>query len=77
MLGMVGAGHQAAFQLRAAARVRSFEKVSAWNLHPEMLPGLGAVAAEIGLPFEAVSLETAWRRGRRDHHHHLRARRHR
>ncbi|NEX45899.1 iminosuccinate reductase BhcD [Pseudotabrizicola algicola] len=57
VLGMVGAGHQAGFQLRAAARVRSFERVIAWNLHPEMLDRLGAVAAELGLPFEAVPLE--------------------
>lgn len=56
VLGMVGAGHQAGFQLRAAARVRDFEKVVAWNLHPDMLPKLGAVAAELGLPFEAVDL---------------------
>lgn len=57
VLGIVGAGHQAAFQLRAAARARRFERVIAWNLHPEMLPRLGAVAAELGLPFEAVPLE--------------------
>lgn len=57
VLGIVGAGHQAGFQLRAAARVRRFERVIAWNLHPEMLPSLGAVAAELGLPFEAVPLE--------------------
>jgi ornithine cyclodeaminase len=57
VLGMIGAGHQAGFQLRAAARVRAFEKVVAWNLHPEMLPKLGAIAAELGLPFEAVSLD--------------------
>jgi ornithine cyclodeaminase len=57
VLGMVGAGHQAGFQLRAAAKQRAFEKVVAWNLHPEMLPGLGKVAAEIGLPFEAVELD--------------------
>jgi len=56
VLGIVGAGHQAGFQLRAAARVRRFERVIAWNLHPEMLPKLGAVAAELGLPFEAVGL---------------------
>jgi ornithine cyclodeaminase len=55
-LGIVGAGHQAGFQLRAAARTRRFERVIAWNLHPEMLPKLGAVAAELGLPFEAVDL---------------------
>ena len=57
VLGMVGAGHQAGFQLRAAARVRSFEKVIAWNLHSDMLPKLGEIAAELGLPFEAVPLE--------------------
>ena len=56
VLGIVGAGHQAGFQLRAAARVRRFERVIAWNLHPDMLPKLGAVAAELGLPFEAVDL---------------------
>ena len=57
VLGMVGAGHQAAYQLRAAARVRRWDRVIGWNLHPEMLPKLGAVAAELGLPFEAVGLE--------------------
>ena len=57
VLGIVGAGHQAAFQLRAAARVRAWDRVVAWNYHPEMLPGLGKVAAELGLPFEAVGLE--------------------
>lgn len=56
VLGIVGAGHQAGFQLRAAAKVRRFERVIAWNLHPDMLPKLGAVAAELGLPFEAVDL---------------------
>jgi ornithine cyclodeaminase len=55
VLGMVGAGHQSTFQLRAAAEQRAFEKVVAWNPHPEMLPKLGAVAAELGLPFEAVT----------------------
>jgi len=57
VLGIVGAGHQAGFQLRSAARVRRFDRVIAWNLHPEMLPKLGAIAAELGLPFEAVGLE--------------------
>ena len=56
VLGMLGAGHQAMFQLRAAARVRRFERVIGWNLHPEMLPKLAAVADELGLPFQAVSL---------------------
>jgi len=57
VLGMIGAGHQAQFQLRAAAEQRDFERVVAWNPHPDMLPKLGAVAEEIGLPLEAVSAE--------------------
>ncbi len=57
VLGMVGAGHQSTFQLRAAAEQRDFERVVAWNYHPEMLPALGKVAEELGLPFEAVSRE--------------------
>ena len=57
VLGMVGAGHQAQFQLRAISKVRNFRKIVAWNLHPEMLPRLGGVAEELGLPFKAVTLE--------------------
>lgn len=57
VLGMVGAGHQAGFQLRAALEQRTFEKVIGWNLHPEMLPDLEKIAAEAGLPFGAVGLE--------------------
>ncbi len=57
VLGMVGAGHQAGFQLRAAAKTRKFERVVAWNYHPDMLPTLGKVAEELGLPFKGVSLE--------------------
>ena len=56
VLGMVGAGHQSAFQMRAAARVRTFERVVGWNYHPEMLPRLADTAAELDLPFEAVDL---------------------
>lgn len=55
VLGMVGAGHQSTFQLRAAVEQRAFEKVVAWNPHPDMLPRLGAVAKELGLAFEAVT----------------------
>lgn len=55
VLGMMGAGHQAGFQLRAAVEQRAFDKVIAWNYHPEMLPTLEAVAREIGIPFEAVT----------------------
>ncbi|THD80854.1 ornithine cyclodeaminase family protein [Aliigemmobacter aestuarii] len=57
VLGMVGAGHQATFQLRAALQQRRFEKVIGWNYHPEMLPNIAKVAEEAGVPFEAVPLE--------------------
>ncbi len=57
VLGMIGAGHQAGFQLRAAATQRAFDRVVAWNYHPDMLPNLEKVAKDIGLPFEAVDRE--------------------
>lgn len=57
VLGMIGAGHQSAYQLRAAVEQRPFEKVLAWNLHPEMLCRLEDVASELELPFEAVDLD--------------------
>lgn len=56
VIGMIGAGHQATFQLRAALEQQSFEKVIGWNYHPEMLPNIEKIAAEAGLPFEAVDL---------------------
>jgi ornithine cyclodeaminase len=57
VLGMVGAGHQSAFQMRAAVMQRDFEKVIGWNFHPEMLSRLEETATELGLPFEAVDLD--------------------
>ena len=57
VLGMIGAGHQATFQLRAALEQRTFKKVIGWNYHPDMLPNLEKVAQEAGIPFEAVPLE--------------------
>ena len=57
VMGMVGAGHQATFQLRAALEQRDFEKVIGWNYHPEMLPNIEKIAAGAGVPFEAVPLE--------------------
>lgn len=55
VLGMIGAGFQSTFQLRAALEQRDFEKVVAWNVHPEHLARLADVCREHGLPFEAVS----------------------
>ncbi|PTX54157.1 ornithine cyclodeaminase [Litoreibacter ponti] len=57
VMGMIGAGHQAKFQLRSALQTHAFEKVISWNYHPEMLPGMAEVAAEFDLPFEEVQLE--------------------
>lgn len=57
VLGILGAGHQAAFQLRAAAQTRRFDRILAWNRSPENLTKLAAVAADLGLPFQAVTLD--------------------
>jgi ornithine cyclodeaminase len=57
VIGMIGAGHQATFQLRAALEQRSFEKVIGWNYHPDMLPNIEKVASDTDLPFEAVTLD--------------------
>jgi len=56
-LGMIGAGHQSGFQLRAAVEQRDFDRVIGWNYHPELLPQLEKVAIDIGLPFTTVELE--------------------
>lgn len=57
VLGMIGAGHQSAFQMRAAVEQRDFDKVIGWNLHPEMLVRLEETASELGLPYESVDLD--------------------
>ena len=57
VLGMVGAGHQSSFQLRAALEQREFEKVVGWNLHPEGLSRLADICAESNLPFESLDRE--------------------
>ena len=57
VLGMVGAGHQSTFQLRAAAAQRAFEKVIAWNIDPQMMGNLEQAAKDVGLPFSSVSRE--------------------
>ena len=57
VMGMIGAGHQATFQLRAALEQRNFEKVIGWNYHPEMLPNIEKVADEAGIAFEPVELD--------------------
>ena len=56
VLGMVGAGHQSTFQLRAALEQRNFDQVVGWNRDPEKMAHLAAVCEEQDIPFEAVSL---------------------
>ncbi|WP_076416701.1 iminosuccinate reductase BhcD [Shewanella sp. UCD-KL12] len=55
VLGMIGAGHQSTFQLRAAIDQRKFEKVIAWNKEPESLTRLAVICDELSIPFESVS----------------------
>ena len=57
VLGMIGAGHQSTFQLRAALDQRDFDKVVGWNLNPADLDRLAKVADERGIPFQAVDLD--------------------
>lgn len=57
VLGIVGAGHQAAYQLRAAVQQRNFEKIVCWNYHPEMIPRLAQVAESLDIPFASVELD--------------------
>ncbi len=57
VLGMIGAGHQSAFQMRAAAAQRDFDRIIGWNFHPEMLSRLEETAQDLGLPFESVDLD--------------------
>ncbi|MDH5354594.1 MAG: ornithine cyclodeaminase family protein [Gammaproteobacteria bacterium] len=57
VIGMVGAGHQSTFQLRAALEQRDFEKVIGWNLEPKDLARLAEIAEEKGLPFKSVERE--------------------
>lgn len=57
VIGMIGAGHQATFQLRFALQQRNFKRVIGWNLHPEMLPNIAKIATAEGLPFESVELD--------------------
>jgi len=56
-LGMIGAGHQSTFQLRAALEQRPFRRVVAWNRDPAKLGRLATTAQDAGVSFEAVDLD--------------------
>lgn len=57
VLGMIGAGHQSTFQLRAALEQRAFKKLVAWNKNPDHLNKLRTIAEELGIAFAAVERE--------------------
>lgn len=57
ILGMIGAGHQSHFQVRAAVKQGGFEHVVGWNRHPEMLDGLEKTVTGLGLTFKRVEPE--------------------
>lgn len=57
VLGMIGAGHQSAYQLRAALDQHRFERIVGWNIDPGMLNRPAEVARERGVPFESVDLD--------------------
>ncbi|RUZ71297.1 ornithine cyclodeaminase family protein [Mesorhizobium sp. M7A.F.Ca.US.006.01.1.1] len=58
VLGMIGAGHQSTYQMRAAIEFGQFERVVGWNIQAEQLSRLAIVASDMGLPFEAVERDT-------------------
>lgn len=56
VLGMIGAGHQSAFQLRAAVRFGAFDRVIGWNHRPDELTRLADICAGLDVPFAPVDL---------------------
>ena len=54
VLGMIGAGVQSQYQLRATLAVRPIRKVCAWNPSADKLAAFGRLVQELGLEFEAA-----------------------
>ncbi|HEY0648024.1 ornithine cyclodeaminase family protein [Phenylobacterium sp.] len=62
VVGLVGAGHQAWFDLRAACAVRPIREVRVWNRNAERAEALAARAeAELGVRARSTALEAAVR----------------
>lgn len=55
VLALIGAGVQAAYQVRATATVRPLQTVVAWDPVPANLAALGRVVGELGLAFRAAA----------------------
>jgi alanine dehydrogenase len=60
-LGLVGTGHQSAFQLEAALRVRSFDEVLIWNRSDRDLTRHHKVAEYYGVTLRDADLEVVVR----------------
>mgnify|MGYP003321816372 FL=1 len=60
-LGLVGTGHQSAFQLEAALRVRSFDEVLIWNRSGRDLTRHHKVAEYYGVTLRDADLESVVR----------------
>jgi alanine dehydrogenase len=60
-LGLVGTGHQSAFQLEAALRVRSFDEVLIWNRSGRDLTRHHKVAEYYGVTLRDAELESVVR----------------
>ena len=54
VLGLIGAGVQSQYQLRATLAVRPIRKVCAWNPSADKLAAFGRLVQELGLEFEAA-----------------------
>ncbi len=55
VLGIIGTGTQAHYQLRATLAVRAIRQVHAWDPSPQNLEGFGRVVRELGLEYIAHS----------------------
>lgn len=55
VLGIIGAGVQAQYQLRATLAVRPIRKVCAWDPSADNLASFGALVRELGLEFVAAA----------------------
>lgn len=58
VLGLIGAGVQSQYQLRATLAVRPIRKVYAWDPSPENLGAFGRAVSQLGLEFFAADRQT-------------------
>jgi len=61
VMGVIGAGHQAAYDIRAVAEVRSLDRIKIWSRSAERVSRLVQQLADIDIAIEPVGLEEAVR----------------